>query len=175
MKKSLLLLSSLFILSGTNLVVAEEDNSARIAEIESQIKALQVELKELKGTSNQEQTVIADDESFYIEFKEIKEKEDSFMGNSYEVIFEVENKTDMNVEVQARTVSVDGMMVDDAILSMSQEVAPGKKAKAVLTFQDYSGDTELPELIGDLEMDLHIFSWDDYDYNVDYPVIINLK
>ena len=167
MKKTLLALSSLFILSSIPVYAQNED---RIAEIEAQIKELQLELKELKGDSNVEQ-IITNDNEFLIKFVEIKEKEN---GERYEVIFEVENKTDTNIEVQARTVSVDDMMVDGSLLSMSQEVAPGKKAKAVLSFRDYSGDNELPELTGSLEMDLHIFSWDDYDFGVDYPVIIEL-
>lgn len=174
MKKKILLLSGLLFLSTANVVFAqEEDNSNRIAEIELQIKELKAELKELKGDS-EETVIIADDDDFYIEFKEIKEKDDSYTGKSYEIIFEVENKSDMSVEVQARSLSIDGMMVDNAVIIMSQEVAPGKKAKAVLELIDYSGEEEVPELVGDLEMDLHIFSWDDFNYGVDYPVVINL-
>lgn len=175
MKKSLLLFASMLTLgvAATPVFAQSDENADRIAEIESQIKELKAELKELKGDS-EETVIIADDDDFYIEFKEIKEKDDSYTGKSYEIIFEVENKSDMSVEVQARSLSIDGMMVDNAVIIMSQEVAPGKKAKAVLELIDYSGEEEVPELVGDLEMDLHFFSWDDFDYGVDYPVVINL-
>ncbi|XJS11179.1 hypothetical protein ACF3NG_02750 [Aerococcaceae bacterium WGS1372] len=167
MKKILIALSTLAVL---NSVPVFAQNEERIAEIEAQIKELQAELKELKGETNDE-LVIADDEQFIVKFIEIKEKENN---ESYEFIFEVENKTDLNVEVQARTVSIDDMMVDVSLLTMSQEVAPGKKAKTVLKVRDYSGDNEIPELTGNFVMDLHIFSWDDYEFTVDYPVVIEL-
>ena len=112
MKKNLLLLATVFTLGAVSPVLAQEDNAERISEIETQIKELQAELKELKGDSG-ESEVIADDEMFYIEFVEVREKE-NFMGDGYEFVFEVENKTDLNIEVQARNVSIDGRMVDES-------------------------------------------------------------
>lgn len=89
-----------------------------------------------------------------------------------EVTFEVENKRQDTIEVQAREVSADGKMIDDMMLSMSQEVAPGKLADAVLTIQNYEGD--LPPMENQIEMQLHIFSWDNMDYSEDHPVVIDL-
>lgn len=90
-----------------------------------------------------------------------------------EIMFEVENKRQDTIEVQAREVSADGKMIDDTMLSMSQEIAPGKKADAVLTIQNYEGD--LPEIAENLEMILHVFSWDDMDYEEEHQVKIDFK
>lgn len=54
MKKALLLLSSAFILGTPVVAFAQDDNSDRIAEIESQIEELEAELKELRGDSEVE-------------------------------------------------------------------------------------------------------------------------
>lgn len=88
------------------------------------------------------------------------------------VKFEVENKKDIAIEVQARGVSADGKMIDESMLTMSQEIQPGKRADAILTIQNYNGD--LPEINEDMEMTLHIFSWDD-DYTEDHVVNIEFK
>lgn len=85
-----------------------------------------------------------------------------------EVTFEVENKREDTIEVQAREVSADGKMVDESMLNMSQEVSGGKKADAVLTIENYDGD--LPDMENDLEMKLNIFSWDDMDFEEAYDL-----
>ncbi|KKB34916.1 hypothetical protein [Bacillus thermotolerans] len=90
-----------------------------------------------------------------------------------EVKFAVENKRKETIEVQAREVSTDGKMVDAGMLTMSQEVSPGKRADAILTIQNYDGD--LPSMKDNLEMKLHIFSWDNMDYTEEHHVKINLK
>lgn len=89
-----------------------------------------------------------------------------------EVKFEVENKKDIAIEVQARGVSADGKMIDESILFMSQEIQPGKRADAILTIENYDG--ELPEINEDMEMTLHIFSWE-YDYKEEHIVNIEFK
>jgi len=85
----------------------------------------------------------------------------------YEVKFEVENKQSETITFQAREVSADGKMINDSMLSMSQDVSSGKKADAVLTIQNYNGN--LPAVTKDFEMLLHVFSWDS-DYGEDYKV-----
>src|SRR5699024_1224091 len=88
----------------------------------------------------------------------------------YEITFEVENKRDSTIVVQAREVSSDGKMMDESMLMMSQEVARGKLADAVLTIQNDDG--EIPEIEEDLEMILHVFDMDDYEYQLDVDVKI---
>ena len=94
---------------------------------------------------------------------------DDIWGNCYEVIFDVQNKRSDSIEVQARSVSADDRMVDETLLSMSQEIAPGKAGYATLTISEFDG-YEFPEMNADFEMTLHIFSSDDYDYSEDHLV-----
>lgn len=89
------------------------------------------------------------------------------------VKFEVENKRQDTIEVQANEVSADGKMIDEMMLMMSTEVSAGKKADAVLTIENYEGD--LPALEDNLEMILHIFSWDNDEFTEDHQVTIDLK
>jgi len=62
----------------------------------------------------------------------IKESDDIF-GDSYKITFDVENNLDHNIKIQARSVSIDGTIVDEATYSMSQEVTLDKNDKAVLS------------------------------------------
>src|SRR5690625_2550394 len=87
-----------------------------------------------------------------------------------EITFEVENKRDDTIEVQAREVSADGKMIDETMIMMNQEVSGGKHADAVLTIQNFDGD--LPEIEDNIEMILHIFTWEFYFEN-DIDVKIN--
>jgi len=89
----------------------------------------------------------------------------------YDIKFEVENKLDDTVEVQAREVSADGKMVDESMLMMSQEISGGKVADAVLTIESFEGD-DLPDMEEDLEMILHVFSWEDMEQEENIDVNI---
>src|SRR5699024_11467173 len=81
--------------------------------------------------------------------------------------------SDLTIVVQAREVSADGKMIDDMMISMSQEISGGKMADAVLEIENYDGD--LPEIEEDIEMILHIFSWDDHDFEGDVDVKIEFE
>lgn len=91
-----------------------------------------------------------------------------------EVTFEVENKRDETVEVQAGEVSADDKMVDESMLMMSQEVAGGKKADAKLVIESFDGE-ELPEMKENLEMKLRVFDWEYMDFEEDYDVKIEFE
>lgn len=112
---------------------------------------------------------IVDNENVKAVLKSIEYIEDDIFGDAIEITFEVENKRDDTIEVQAREVSADGKMVDEAMQSMSQEVAGGKVADAVLTIQSLEGK-ELPSMEENFEMLLHVFSWDDMDFEEGHEV-----
>lgn len=125
--------------------------------------------EEASNDENEINQLIVDNENVKATLVKIIKKSDDIWGNTIEVVFDVENKRSDTIEVQANTVSADGRMVDETLLSMSQEVAPGKAATATLTINEYEG-YDFPALESDFEMTLHIFSWDDYDYTEDHPV-----
>ena len=174
MKKSLILLASLFTLGSFVPFVSAEDNpnQERIDEIEAQIKELQAELKELKGDDEAEtegdDKVVLDNESFKIAYKEVKEKDDRL-----EIVFEVENKSDEDYTFQAELVSIDGYMVDAANITMSDSISAGKKGKIRLRVNDYNDDG-LPEVTGDLELTFRVYNNDDISDLTRYPVSVDL-
>lgn len=119
--------------------------------------------------------VVSDNENFKATLLEIEYVYDEEWDEErIEARFDVENKREDTIEVQARSVSINGRMVDESLQSMSQEVASGKVAEAVLTIEDYNGN-ELPALEGEFEMLLHVFSWDDMEYGEDAEVNVNFE
>lgn len=132
--------------------------------------------EDVAGDDNRQEfnQLIVDNENVKATLVDVIRKKDDIFGDEIRVKFEVENKTDHPIEVQARQVSADGKMIDETILSMSTEVAPGKIADAVLTISDYEG-YEFPALEDNLEMILHIFSWENEDFSEDHEVKVHFK
>lgn len=129
------------------------------------------ETEEASTNDNKEiNEVIVDNENLKATLVKIVKKQDEIWGNTVEVVFDVTNKRQDRIEVQANSVSVDDRMVDESLLSMSQEVAPGKSATATLTISESDEGKEFPAFEKNFEMTLHVFSWDDYDYTEDFPV-----
>lgn len=145
--------------------------SSENEEIEESV-ASETEVEENIIVYNQ---LVEDNENFKATLLEIEYTYDELWDEEkIEVRFDVENKRADSIEVQARSLSINGRMVDDSIQMMSQEVAAGKVAEAVLTLQDYE-ENELPTLEGDLEMLLHVFSWEDMEYQEDAEVKVNFE
>jgi len=116
--------------------------------------------------------VIADNENFKITLLDIAKVSDDIWGNSIEVKFDVENKRAETITVQARDVSADGRMVDDALIMMSDDIATGKVGTVRLEIMELDG-YDFPELNSDLELTLRVFSWDNYDYQEEIPVKVS--
>ncbi len=127
-----------------------------------------------KDTEEELNKEIVNDDKFRAVLLSVKKEKDSIFGDQIVVKFELENKTDQTIEVQAREVSADGKMVDDGALTMSQEISPGKIADGKLKMMSFD-DYELPELKENLELILHVFSWDDMDFALDYPVEVTFN
>jgi len=150
---------------------SEEENEAEAAEGEEETEEAD-ESDEEESAAEEFNEVIADNDNFKATLISVEHIVDQdWDEEKYEIKFEVENKTDKTVEVQAREVSIDGKMVDESMIFLSQEVSGGKIADAVLEIQSYSGD-ELPDMEENLEMILHIFSWDDMENEENFDVKI---
>ena len=164
---ALLLIMSLFLVGCSD----SEDDSLD-GTVESNSSENDSEAKEEDVEEESIDEVIVDDKNYKATLLEIVKKEDEIFGKTIEVVFEVENKLDQMITVQARDVSADGYMVDETILAMSQDVVGGKKAKAVLSIEDFEG-YDFPELEENLEMVLHIFEEETYDTIGDHEVNIS--
>lgn len=187
MKKLLLLGMSAFVLAacgnGTQeQVEADTESSTEQTESTSQENT---SVSEESSTQETDATVIelnqniVDDENIKADLVSVEKYVDDLWGETIEVKFDVTNNTDSTITVQAREVSIDDRMVDESLQFMSQEVSSGKSAEAILTLQDVSGETELPELTGNFDMLLHVFSYDDETYETlfenDYQVSAELN
>ncbi len=130
--------------------------------------------KDDKGSEASEKIneVIVDNDMYKITLIEILKKDDDMWGNTIEIVYEVENRLDYTIGVQGRSVSADGYMVDESTYSMSQEVVSGKKAKAVLTINDFEG-YEFPELNHNFEMTLLVFNYDSFENIAEHPVNVS--
>ncbi|MCD1162895.1 hypothetical protein [Peribacillus frigoritolerans] len=120
--------------------------------------------KEVANTANMKATLVS------VEKVVDKEWDEEYI----DVKYEVENKLDKTIVIQAREVSADGKMVDDGLLDMSQEVAAGKKADAILRIQDYDGG-ELPAIEKNLEMLLLAIDNDTYEDIEQHKVNVDFK
>lgn len=125
------------------------------------------------GSKKEFEQEIVDNDNFKATLTSVEKVVDKDWDEErFEVTFEVENKQDETIEVQAREVSADGKMIDESMLTMSQEVAGGKTADAKLVIENYDGD--LPDMEDELEMKLHVFDWE-YEFEEDYDVKVEFK
>lgn len=92
--------------------------------------------------------------------------EDDILGSS--IIVYIENNTGEDVTVQARDVSLNGLMVDPVF---SCEVGNGKHAVDTITF--LSSDLEENEIteIQNAELSFHVFTWENLETSVDTEAI----
>lgn len=182
MKKKIyvLLLIIVIILTMVGCAPSESENiSGEVKELETNGADEDTENKDTEDKDAEDEIdaineEIVNDDNFRAVLVEIKKENDDIWGNSIKIKFELENKSEQTVEVQAREVSIDGKMVNESTSSMSQEISAGKTADGTLTINEFE-DIELPKLEEELEMILHVFSWDDMDYRHDYPLKISIN
>lgn len=149
----------------------EEMTEETADEEEAEMEDEEADVEETTEVNEQ----IVDDENVTAELVDIDYIYDEFWEEEkYEINFDITNNTDNTITAQARDVSINDTMVDEGLLSMSQDIAGGKNATATLSIGGLGGD-ELPELEGNLEMTLHIFNEADFEDIGDYPVSVDLN
>ncbi|WP_201711575.1 hypothetical protein [Dolosigranulum pigrum] len=127
-----------------------------------------------EGVTEYNEEVLNDD-TVQITLESIEVVEDEFMGTSYEVKFNVENKSDKKIIIQSDDISIDDQMVDPIMYSMSTDVMPGKKATAKLSMHAYGDGEELPELKGAFEFTLYVIDEETYEHISEPHTSIELK
>lgn len=151
--------------------------AAENARLQVEIEDLTAQIKELQGSASEgtapEAVEGSDDAPEQINSLVIFEQggikvtytgmSESFMGPKVDFI--VENGTDTDITLQARNVSVNGVMTDP---TFSCEVTAGKKAKDGISFlaDDIDGG-----VIKELEFSFHIFKTDGWDTILDSDII----
>ncbi len=167
--KKIKIVLSLVLLLGLSACSSSNDTSTESGTTDANESETQngVETSENFKEYNQ---VVTNDDLFEITLTTVEFIEDDIFWDSIEITFEVLNKTDRTVEVQADEVSIDNRMIDFGIYSMSQEISAGKIADCVLTLTTYDEDEELPAMEDNLEMILNIFDWEDWEFEHNYNV-----
>lgn len=165
MKKKLLIALVSTLLCVPIPVMAQEDNSKRIAEIEAQIKELQEELRGLKG---EETNILYQDDFLTITYDGMKE---SNLG--YKLNFIIENVSDQKLTVQVRDTSLNGVMIDPMC---SIEIAPGKASKDGLTVFGEDAEGTPMEDVEEFETKFHIIKGDGFSdfYDTESILVENL-
>lgn len=127
------------------------------------------EQEESQEESKDFNEVIVDNDNLKVTLISVAKVEDKEWDEErYEVNFEIINKRDDTIEVQAHEVSADGKMIDD-LVAFSETVSGGKEADAIMVIENYDGD--LPEIKEDLEFVLDVFSYDeDYEEQQDVKI-----
>lgn len=131
--------------------------------------------QKLKGEYKIEfHTEIANTKNVKATLNSFENKYDEVTGEYKLITFMVENRSDYTIEVQANNIFADGKRINQGSGIMSQEIKPGYKKECVLTLQSYASSS-LPSIKEKIEMEMHIFSWENDDFSEDHDVEIKLS
>lgn len=102
-------------------------------------------------------TIVYEDDNVKISFAEI---------SADGVEFWVENLTDLNITIQADSVSVNGISTSD--IMMSDDVAPRSTGKVTVGCDDFSTNTDVETVSGKLRIIDFSETWNPYYYEVTF-------
>ena len=95
-------------------------------------------------TTVKEKTILYTDENVAIYFDQCRTSE--YLFYDYEIVFEVENKTDTTLTFQVESMALDSISIPSSSITMSDEVAPQSKGRIYLRIRDESIPLD-PDLI----------------------------
>lgn len=110
-----------------------------------------------KNAETEKEVLLYEDSNVKIYFSRITTKGVEFL---------VENKTDLNITIQADTVSVNGMSTDSIL--MSDDVAPQSKGKVVAECDDFSTNTVVETVGGQLRIIDFSKTWEPHIYDAKF-------
>lgn len=136
-------------ISGTDLRVIQEMQwlDSDVSQEENEDEEENIEKEEIVPT----ETLLYEDDNVKIYFKCI---------GARGVEFWVENLTDVNLTIQADSISINGISTND--IMMSDDVAPQSKGKVVAKCNDFSGVDNVETVGGQLRI-VDFSSWESYD------------
>lgn len=128
------------------------------------------EEEEEKEETTEIEKVLVDNKHLKATMKNIvKVTNERWDEERYEINIEIENKRDDTIEVTAREVSADDVMIDKMVF-FSETVASGKTAHGQMAIENFDGP--LPDMKENLEFILHIYSHDDFDFEDNHEIKI---
>lgn len=170
-KIGLFLLIALFLTACGETEVEEKDTE--VVEEEQSEATDETAEKENEAVTKEESIVLIDDSDVKVTYTGLTITNDEIIGKEAKVHFEIENNTEKLITVQQRNMSVDGYMVDETILSFSEDVSAGKKAKGSISMTEFEG-YDFPEFNETMEFDLVIIDGESWENLIEKPVIINI-
>ena len=179
-KKVLFLVLASFILSGCGISGISQDEYNKVVEERDELQEKYDDLLDGYAEMKAEQTIDQIQED--VEYQNSAETENpdnsvvvheddnvkmSFAGIGEDgVEFWLENRTDLNLTVQADSVSVNGISTSDIV--MSDDVAPQSTGKVVAKCDDFSEDMEVENVGGQFSIVDFSRTWDPYYYEVTF-------
>lgn len=116
--------------------------------------------------------LISNDEVEIIAQSIFKEKNDREQ-DKYNILFNVTNKYDEEIIVKVESVAFDGEELDSALYSMKNEIKANDMKELTLNITDFDG-YKLPELQGEIELNIRVFSWTDPEFSENHKVKLTL-
>lgn len=179
-KKVLFLVLASFILSGCGSSGISQDEYNKVVEERDELQEKYDDLLDDYAEMKAEQTIDQIQED--VESQDSVENESpddsvavyqddnvklSFAGIGEDgVEFWIENRTDLNLTVQADSVSVNGISTSDIV--MSDDVAPQSTGKVVAKCDDFSEDMEVENVGGQFSIVDFSKTWNPYYYEVTF-------
>ncbi len=117
--------------------------------------------------------VIVDNENVKITLLEIVNIDDTEKGKEFQIKFDIENKTDFIIGTDAQKVSINEEIIDETIIMMTGDIEAGKTGVSTVRIMELDG-FEFPEIKGDIEFEIFLFSWKNFDYEERIPINIEL-
>lgn len=130
------------------------EKTAKILELETAIGVLSTQLDAAQTEAQRkatEGTTVYEDEKVKINFKEVKKGA---------VIFLVENKTDINLTIQADTISINGFSYGSIV--MSDDIAPQSKGFITARISELTSLEKVESVSGQLRV-IDFQTWDSYE------------
>lgn len=116
---------------------------------------------------------VVDDENVKVTLISIESKSHEKIGEYLEVKFKITNKQEYTVKVQTKEVILDGEIIDQSMVNMSEFIAGENDVESVLLIRsiDKKKYFKLPDI---LEISLQFLSFENYDFRAEHHLKVEI-